>query len=63
MKAKTNSLRNRKYRLHVKLRKKNIRFNSHEKTVFFSINNILENKDILELQQKFKYQIQFEIPG
>ena len=60
--AKTNSFLNRKYRLHTKLRKKSIRYNSNDKTVFFSINNVLDNKDILELQQKFNYQIQFEIP-
>jgi hypothetical protein len=51
----------RKYRLHQKI-KKLYRYQSSTKTIFVPYNEDLRNKDIIELQTKYNYQIQLEIP-
>lgn len=56
------SVANRRFHLHRKLKKKNIRFNPGKKTVFVAPGIEIENNDILELQNKYNYQIQTEIP-
>lgn len=52
---------NRRYRLHQKLKKAGVRFDSDIKTVYVPYDDALQNKDMKELQNKFNYQIQFEI--
>lgn len=60
-KAARTSKDNRRYRLHQKLRKAEIRFSSSSKTVFVPFDNDLQNKDVKELQNEYNYQIQLEI--
>ncbi|OXE99993.1 hypothetical protein BC749_108174 [Flavobacterium araucananum] len=55
------SRENRRYRLHQKLRRANVRFSSNLKTVFVPFDNDLQNRDIKELQNEYNYQIQLEI--
>jgi hypothetical protein len=55
------SKENRRYRLHQKLRKAGVRFDSDIKTVYVPYDDALQNKDMRELQNNFNYQIQFEI--
>lgn len=55
------SKENRRYRLHQKLKKANVRFSSNSKTVFVPFDYELQNKDIKELQNEYNYQIQLEI--
>lgn len=55
------SKENRRYRLHQKLRKAGVRFNSNIHTVYVPYDDDLQNKDIIELQKKYNYQIQLEI--
>lgn len=52
---------NRRYRLHQKLRKADVRFSSNSKTVFLPFDSDLQNRDIKELQNEYNYQIQMEI--
>lgn len=52
---------NRRYRLHQKLRKAGVKFKSNIKTVFVPYDDDLQNKDIIELQKSYNYQIQLEI--
>lgn len=52
---------NRKYRLHQKLKKKLIKYSSAKKTVFVPAGKEVDNSDVLELQSKFNYTIQFFI--
>lgn len=52
---------NRRYRLHQKIGKKGVRYNPNIKTIYVPFDNDLKNKDILELQKNFNYQIQLEI--
>lgn len=52
---------NRRYRLHQKIGKVGVRYNSNLKTIYFPFDDDLQNKDILELQKNFNYQIQLEI--
>ena len=54
---------NRRYHLHRKLRKQKVRFLSVLKTIFFPVNEELENKTVLELQQNYNYTIQLIIPN
>ena len=53
---------NRKYRLHTKLRKQKITYCSSNKTIFILENTHSQSPDVLELQKKHKYHIQFIIP-
>ncbi|MCV9934438.1 hypothetical protein OIU80_19330 [Flavobacterium sp. LS1R47] len=52
---------NRRYRLHQKIGKVGVRYNSNLKTIYVPFDDDLQNKDILELQKNFNYQIQLEI--
>jgi len=52
---------NRRYRLHQKLRKADVRFRCSSKTVFVPFDYDLQNRDIKELQNEYNYQIQLEI--
>jgi hypothetical protein len=52
---------NRKYRLHQKLKKKLVKYSSSKKTVFVPAGKEVDNLDVLELQYKFNYTIQFYI--
>jgi hypothetical protein len=51
----------RKYRLHQKI-KKMYRYEYSTKTIFVPYDEDLSNKYIIELQKKYNYQIQLEIP-
>jgi hypothetical protein len=53
---------NRKYHLHRKLRKQKICFSVNAKTIFLPANIDLNNSDVNELVNNYKYQIQLEIP-
>jgi hypothetical protein len=50
----------RKYRLHQKI-KGLYRYQSSIKTIFVPYDDDLQNKNILELQRNYNYQIQLEI--
>ena len=52
---------NRRYYLHRKLKKSKIRFSPHLKTIFYPVNDEMDNKDIQELQTTYKYTVQLEI--
>lgn len=52
---------NRRYRLHQKIGRVGVRYNPNLKTIYVPFDDDLQNKDILELQKKFNYQIQLEI--
>ena len=54
---------NRRYYLHSKIKKKGYRYSSILKTVYipYDLENIDNN--VLELQKKFNYSIQTEIPN
>lgn len=52
---------NRRYRLHQKIGKAGVRYNPSVKTIYVPFDDDLQNKDILELQKDFNYQIQLEI--
>lgn len=52
---------NRRYYLHRKLRKSKIRFSPHLKTIFFPVNDEMDNKVIQELQTAYNYTVQLEI--
>ncbi|MET3018558.1 hypothetical protein [Flavobacterium hydatis] len=52
---------NRRYRLHQKIGKEGVKYNAYLKTIYVPFDNDLQNKDILELQKNFNYQIQLEI--
>lgn len=60
-KALRTSKDNRRYRLHLKLRKADVRFSSNLKTVFLPFDDDLQNRDVKELQIEYNYQIQLEI--
>mgnify|MGYP007094616139 FL=1 len=53
--------RNRRYRLHQKLRRAGLRYSATLRTVYVPWNFEIENADLKELQDDFSYQIQFEI--
>lgn len=53
--------RNRRYRLHQKLRRAGFRYSATLRTVYVQWNFEIENADLKELQNDFSYQIQFEI--
>ena len=55
------SKRNRRYRLHQKLRRAGLRYSPTLRTVYVPWNFEIENADLKELQKDFSYQIQFEI--
>lgn len=55
------SKRNRRYRLHQKLRRAGLRYSAMLRTVYVPWNFEIENADLKELQDDFSYQIQFEI--
>ena len=55
------SKQNRKYRLHQKLAKQGIRYNSNIKNIYVPYDFDTENKDMQELKENYRYQIQFEI--
>ena len=55
------SKRNRRYRLHQKLRRAGLRYSPMLRTVYVPWNFEIENADLKELQDDFSYQIQFEI--
>ena len=55
------SKRNRRYRLHQKLRRAGLRYSAMLRTVYVPWNFEIENADLKELQNDFSYQIQFEI--
>ncbi|KIA99258.1 hypothetical protein OA93_06415 [Flavobacterium sp. KMS] len=52
---------NRRYRLHQKIGKEGVKYNAYLKTIYVPFDDDLQNKDILELQRNFNYQIQLEI--
>ena len=56
-----NSILNRRYRLHKKLRKKLVKFDAFNKIIYVPVQQELENKDVTELAQNYKYNIQFII--
>ena len=53
--------RNRRYRLHQKLRRAGLRYSATIRTIYVPWNFEIENADLKELQKDFSYQIQFEI--
>lgn len=53
--------RNRRYRLHQKLRRAGLRYSATIRTIYVPWNFEIENADLKELQDDFSYQIQFEI--
>ncbi len=53
---------NRRYRLHRKI-KGIYRFSVRQKTIFVPDLDYMTNKALVELHEKFNYQIQFEIPS
>lgn len=53
---------NRKYRLHQKIKKAGFRYTPSLKTVYANFDYGNDNKDIIELQNDFAYQVQLEIP-
>lgn len=55
------SKRNRRYRLHQKLRRAGLRYSATLRTIYVPWNFEIENADLKELQDDFSYQIQFEI--
>jgi hypothetical protein len=52
---------NRRYYLHRKLKKSKIRFSPHLKTIFYPVNDEMDNKYIQELQTTYDYLVQLEI--
>jgi hypothetical protein len=52
---------NRRYRLHQKLVRVGVRYNPNVKTIYVPFTDNLQNKDILELQRNYNYQIQLEL--
>jgi hypothetical protein len=52
---------NRRYRLHQKLIKAGLKYNSNLKTIYLPWDFEMENKDLKELQKEYSYQIQLEI--
>ena len=55
------SKRNRRYRLHQKIRRAGLRYSATLRTVYVPWNFEIGNADLKELQNDFSYQIQFEI--
>jgi predicted transcriptional regulator len=55
------SFLNRRYHLHRKLKREKISFSTNSKTIYFPVGIELNNQNILELQKKHNYQIQFII--
>ena len=55
------SKRNRRYRLHQKIRRAGLRYSATIRTIYVPWNFEIENADLKELQKDFSYQIQFEI--
>lgn len=55
------SKRNRRYRLHQKLRRAGLRYSAMLRTIYVPWNFEIDNADLKELQNDFSYQIQFEI--
>lgn len=56
----TQKERNRRYKLHQKIKGK-YRYEAQKKTVYVPHDDDLENKDLNELKTKFHYNIQLEI--
>ena len=56
-----NSTLKRRYRLHKKLRKKCVKFDPFNKIIYVPVLQELENNDVTELAQNYKYNIQFII--
>ena len=52
---------NRRYRLHQKLKKAQVKYNPTSMTMYVPFDVESQNKDIIELQMNYSYQIQFEI--
>ena len=59
----TRQLSNRRYYLHRKLRGKGHRYSSTGKTVFIAADQEVTDRSIIELRDRFRYNIQFEIPA
>ena len=57
------SIENRRYHLHRKLRKQKVLFSEISKTIFFPVNQNLDNATITELTKNYNYTIQLIIPN
>jgi hypothetical protein len=52
---------NRRYRLHQKLVRAGVKYSPDIKTIYVPYYDDFQNKDVLELQKNYNYQIQLEI--